>query len=146
MPREDTSRKPGKDPWYAKGLRFGCTRCGRCCTGAPGYVWMNKNEIHDVARFLKITDDEFLKHYCRRVMFKISLLEHPNGDCVFFTPAGCRIYNVRPEQCTTFPFWDYNIESPASWENAKTRCPGTGQGRLYSLPEIERIRAGKRTT
>ena len=26
--------------WYRDGLRFECTRCGACCTGAPGYVWV----------------------------------------------------------------------------------------------------------
>ena len=25
------------EPWYQDGLQFRCTRCGNCCTGAPGY-------------------------------------------------------------------------------------------------------------
>ena len=45
---EDKSRdgqpRDGK-PWYAEGLRFKCTECGQCCTGAPGYVWVNEEEV-----------------------------------------------------------------------------------------------------
>ena len=32
-------------PWYAAGLQFGCTECGNCCAGAPGYVWISTEEI-----------------------------------------------------------------------------------------------------
>src|SRR5438105_3224904 len=28
------------EPWYQDGLRFSCTRCGHCCTGEPGFVWV----------------------------------------------------------------------------------------------------------
>ncbi len=47
----------GKDgmsqqPWYQDGLKFRCTGCGDCCTGAPGYVWVNKEEIAALAVYL----------------------------------------------------------------------------------------------
>jgi len=80
------------------------------------------------------------------VLLKISLLERANGDCIFFSPAGCRIYAARPAQCKNFPFWDSNLKSPSAWEALKTECPGCGQGPVRSLAEIEDIRAGKRTT
>ncbi len=38
-------------PWYQFGLRFQCTGCGDCCTGAPGYVWINKAEIKAMSDF-----------------------------------------------------------------------------------------------
>ena len=34
------------DTWYHLGLRFQCTGCGDCCTGAPGYVWINNASQH----------------------------------------------------------------------------------------------------
>src|SRR2546428_221024 len=40
------------DPWYQDGLRFRCTRCGNCCTGAPGFVWVNDEEIAAIADYL----------------------------------------------------------------------------------------------
>ena len=39
----DTEEK--EQPWYKDGLGFQCTQCGDCCTGAPGYVWINAAEI-----------------------------------------------------------------------------------------------------
>jgi len=41
-------------PWYHAGLQFQCTQCGSCCTGAPGYVWINKEEIAALAAVLKL--------------------------------------------------------------------------------------------
>ena len=37
--------------WYDAGLKFQCTRCGACCTGAPGYVWVNGEEIARLAAY-----------------------------------------------------------------------------------------------
>src|SRR5262249_20146618 len=38
------------EPWYHEGLQFRCTRCGKCCTGEPGNVWENDDEIAAIAR------------------------------------------------------------------------------------------------
>ena len=130
-------------PWYAGGLRFSCQRCGRCCTGDPGYVWVDRKAIHEIAQFLKMAPDDLESRFCRRVFWRISLLERPNGDCIFFTPAGCRIYPVRPAQCKSFPFWEQSLKSRADWEDLRTRCAGVGKGRLYTREEIEAIRDGK---
>ena len=37
------------EPWFREGLKFACTGCGDCCTGEPGYVWVNKAEIEAMA-------------------------------------------------------------------------------------------------
>jgi len=146
MARRRACSTRAQAPWYANGLRFTCTRCGGCCGGGPGYVWLGADEIERIARYLKLPVEEFLQSYCRRVFKRVSLRETANYDCVFFTPAGCRIYSVRPAQCSSFPFWPDNIDSPESWEDTKTRCPGAGQGRLYQRAEIETIRDRLRTT
>ena len=133
-------------PWYAGGLHFHCARCGRCCTGDPGYVWLRPEEIPRIAHFLRVSEDEFLATCCRKVFVRISLLEHPNGDCVFFSPAGCRIYPVRPVQCKSFPFWAQVLQNRKNWQALKARCQGVDQGPRYSRAEIEAIRDGKRAT
>ena len=38
------------EPWYRDGLRFACTRCGACCTGAPGYVWVDRRADRPAGR------------------------------------------------------------------------------------------------
>src|SRR5688572_15148747 len=49
-----------KGPWYADGLDFTCTQCGNCCGGAPGYVWLERDDIVRIAEFLKVTPEEMV--------------------------------------------------------------------------------------
>jgi len=126
-------------PWYSGGLRFECVRCGRCCRGEPGYVWVRELEVASLARFLKLSVGEFKASYLRRELRDYALVEMANGDCVFWSPAGCRVYQVRPVQCRTFPFWWEYLRSPQAWARAARRCPGVNRGRLYLPQEIEHL-------
>jgi len=124
-------------PWYHDGLSFSCTRCGACCTGAPGYVWVDAEEIARLAEHRGVEVGQFTKTYVRRVGNRLSLIEKPGGDCVFWDKqAGCTVYPARPAQCQTWPFWPENLESPDAWEHVTRVCPGSGQGRWFSLEEI----------
>jgi Fe-S-cluster containining protein len=127
------------DPWYQDGLRFRCTRCGACCTGAPGYVWVNDNEVAAIAAFRGEKVEEVEALYTRQVGQQRSLREKTNGDCVFFDrSAGCTVYNVRPRQCRTWPFWESNVRTPEDWQRTCNVCPGSGKGELISAEEITR--------
>ncbi len=132
------SQKPSKKPWYRDGLRFECTGCGNCCTGAPGYVWLNKTEIEAIAALFQMDVDAFEKQYVRKVGIRKSLVEFPNGDCVFFDNEGrrCRIYTARPRQCRTWPFWDSNLRTAETWAEMSKSCPGANRGPLVALEEI----------
>ena len=131
-------------PWYRDGLRFGCTGCGHCCTGAPGYVWVGSKEIEALASHLRLSREAFARRYLRRVGERYSLLERLNGDCVFFSEGrGCTVYSARPRQCRSFPFWPEHLRTPAAWDGLRAACPGAGQGRVFPLEEIQLIRRGK---
>ncbi len=130
-------------PWYRNGLRFECSQCGDCCTGAPGYVWVNKEEIVELAAAVGEADlGKFEDRYVRKVGVRKSLVEFDNGDCVFFDPQQrkCTVYGARPRQCRTWPFWDTNIRSESAWRATCEICPGSGQGQLHQLDEIETLR------
>jgi hypothetical protein len=126
-------------PWYNAGLRFECTQCGDCCTGAPGYVWVNNEEIQALAATVGLGVEEFEDTYVRRVGARKSLKEFPTGDCVFFDgqTRKCTVYDARPRQCRTWPFWESNLKSPDEWKHTCSVCPGSGMGQLYQLDEIE---------
>src|SRR5262245_4802554 len=101
-----------EQPWYQDGLRFRCTQCGNCCTGAPGYVWVNQQEIEALAAAIGEADlAAFEAKYVRKVGARKSLKEFRNGDCVFFDgqTRRCTVYGQRPRQCRTWPFWDSNV-------------------------------------
>jgi len=131
--------KSTKQPWYKDGLRFQCTGCGDCCTGAPGFVWVNKEEIENLATKVGLEVDEFESRYVREIGVRKSLVEFNNGDCVFFDgkTRKCKVYEARPRQCRTWPFWDSNVRTPEAWAQTCEVCPGSGTGRLYQLGEIE---------
>lgn len=125
-------------PWYRDGLAFTCTRCGNCCTGTPGYVWVTPDEIQQLAEYCRETVEEFSLKFVRLVGDRYSLIEKPGGDCIFWDKqAGCTVYEARPVQCRAWPFWPENLEEPEDWERVRGVCPGSGKGRLYSLSEIQ---------
>ena len=133
-----TDTKTSKQPWYYDGLRFECAQCGGCCTGAPGYVWVNKSEIEAMATAVHLDVDEFERRYVRRVGMRKSLIERANGDCVFFHGESrtCQFYSARPRQCRTWPFWASNLASPAAWQQMCDRCPGGDRGPLVPIGKI----------
>lgn len=143
--------------WYARGLRFTCTQCGNCCTGGPGYVWITHEEIERLARHLDLTPEQVVDRYCRKVNGRFSLKERRtsegNYDCIFLTEAPpdsgdplalprriCAVYDARPLQCRTWPFWKENLTSKARWDHSSGRCPGINQGRRFTLRQIHAVR------
>ena len=135
--------------WYSKGLRFGCTRCGHCCT-IPGYVWVDREEMDKLADLLGLSFDEFTRRYVRRVGHRYSLTEKETHACIFWQGTGpelgCQVYAARPEQCRTFPFRDENLIDKQAWKNVAEASPGVGQGRLYEVEEIEQLARGEGET
>jgi len=113
-------------------------RCGDCCRGEPGFVWVSVEEASEIARFLGVGFGEFERTFLRRSGQRMSLVEKENGDCIFWAEeVGCKVYEVRPLQCRTFPFWRSNLASREAWNRAARRCPGMDRGRLYSAGEVE---------
>ncbi len=106
-------------PWYEGGLRFTCTQCGNCCTGAPGFVWVDDEDLQKIADHLgKPVGEIRLMHTKARRPRGSSLTEFANGDCTFFDGATrkCTIY-PSAAACRTWPFWNSNLESPEAWND-----------------------------
>jgi len=128
------------EPWYREGLRFGCTRCGNCCRGA-GTVRVSDAEIAALAGRLELTDAEFRAMYIRPLRGgELSLRELRNRDCVFYDPAapGCRVYEQRPRQCRSWPFWGGVVHSAERWNEEARSCPGMNRGPLHDADTISR--------
>lgn len=138
----ETSRRK---PWYHDGLAFQCTQCGDCCSGEPGYVFVNRTEIAELAEFFELDVETFERRFVRQVGRRKSLTEYPDGDCILLDPETrkCTAYGARPVQCRTWPFWSSNLRSRKAWEKTCEVCPGAGEGRVYTFEEIERQRKQK---
>ena len=105
-----------------------CDTCGgACCTGTSGYIWVKYLEIEKIADFLNITIEEFASSYLKKVKHRYSLIEKQLDDnnfaCIFFNNElkECSIYDVRPRQCRTFPFWETFKNNE---KEVKNECPG----------------------
>lgn len=92
----------------------GCDSCnGNCCIGESGYIWISKIEIENLAKHLNISINDLGMKYLTKIGYKYSIkelrLDKENFACVFFdlNKKQCSIYEARPSQCKTFPFWDY---------------------------------------
>ncbi len=138
MKRKPASTHDAASPWYKEGLRFDCTRCGRCCRG-PGNVWISDSEIEALARLTGRSVEAFRKIQVRRLGGReLVLRQKRNRDCVFWDESkGCSVYSARPQQCRSYPFWKANLRSEDDWKPEQRSCPGVGQGPLIDLETIE---------
>ena len=104
-----------------------CESCGgRCCTGESGNIFVSPQEISRLSQHLKLDEKRFREEYLLKKGYKFSLKEHVVGmshDCIFYdrTLGGCGVYDARPLQCRTFPFWDY---FKTHLGELKNECPG----------------------
>ncbi len=128
--------------FYAKGLRFACTRCNACCRHDPGFVFLRRSDADALAARLGLGYSEFVETYCRWVpvgggVEHLSLKERSNYDCILWGAHGCSVYEDRPLQCRTFPFWASAVRSREAWDATAADCPGIGQGPVHGADEIE---------
>lgn len=91
-----------------------CNHCpAKCCTGASGNIIVNDQEIGNISRELQLDEQIFRTEFLRtteegHLSLREYKLGHNNYACALLEPNGkkCSIYNVRPMQCRTFPFWN----------------------------------------
>lgn len=131
------------EPWYRDGLRFACQRSGVCCTGEPGLVWLSEDEAGRLAARLDLDPAGFRRRYTLTAWkdgtARLVLRDRPGPrghECMLWDGQGCSLYQDRPRQCRTWPFWRRLVASPGAWAEAARECPGIGRGPLHSAADI----------
>ena len=110
--------------WYAQGLNFQCTACGACCSGA-GIVRMSVKDILLLAKHTQRSEEDFVDTYLERKKGSWILKQNlHNGDCIFLEEHRCSIYEARPTQCRTFPWWPTVLTSADKWKDTARLCEG----------------------
>ena len=117
-------------------FRFACHRCGHCCSGHSGYVWLAEGETAALAASLGMSEASFVSSCVRAVIDPASgeralaLREESDGGdaggrCILLEPPNtCRAYTARPAHCRTFPYWPSVLADVRAFEAARATCPG----------------------
>ena len=129
-----------KNPWWKDGIQFECQGSGRCCMsrGSYGYVYFTLEDRRRIAKHLRIHTAAFTRKYCDQTNGYYHLKEL-SGPCSFLKDKACTVYEGRPSQCRTWPFWPENMSSKAWTSDIQKNCPGVGKGRRYSANEIKAL-------
>ena len=117
------------DMWYQDGLRFSCTMCGNCCSGRRGSVQFDEAEAEAMAAKLEVDLATFYAQFTRKKASELKEIKagRHGWDCIMLDrvsqpgKALCRLYEARPRQCRTWPFWAEVVESPDTWADAGTQ-------------------------
>ena len=136
------SVKPKGQPlkFLQEGVRFECQGTGRCCVarGEYGYIYFSLADRQRMAKVLGISTLQFTRQYCDKTDGWYHL-KHPEKTCRFLDGKRCTVYEGRPTQCRTWPFWPENMNARTWNTEVKTFCAGVGKGRYYPPEEIVAI-------
>ena len=128
---------------YKKGIKFECQGSGNCCVsrGSYGFVYLSDIDLNRFSKYFKISIKKFKEKYCQITDGFIHLSEKYkiNGNCIFLKDKKCTVYNSRPTQCRTWPFWNENMNAKVWNEDIAINCPGIGKGKLIKSKKIERF-------
>jgi len=126
-------------PWWADGVRFACQGSGRCCVsrGAYGYVYLTLEDRRRLAAALGLPTRRFTQLHCAKTDGYFHLKDD-GPDCRFLVDRRCSVYEARPTQCRTWPFWPENMPARA-WTAIAAFCPGVGQGAKVPAARIEAV-------
>jgi Fe-S-cluster containining protein len=103
-----------------------CDTCKGYCCRWGGYVWITEDEMVAMADILKMDLEVFAREYVKAAYGRLSIQERlRDGEyqCAVFDPFNnrCRVYDARPKQCRTFPYWDQFKEN---YQVLLELCPG----------------------
>lgn len=129
------------EKFYEKGLEFQCKQCSWCCGNGPGVVYLSLEDLARLCEFSKTNYVDFIKKYCRWVMYTdgnevLALQEDKQYRCILWKD-GCSMYDARPVQCSTYPWWDWLCGSKEMWQECGKTCPGIGSQKMWTKEQIE---------
>jgi len=136
--------------------------CGNCCRGFnDGEVYLYKDDILRLAKFLNITGMKGLRNFAKKYVkvindsffwkdpdaqrgktyrFKTLGFRFTGEDehCHFLKDNKCSVHEMRPFQCRSFPFWQMMVSNRKNFERYTKKCKGLQvlKGKYYSREEI----------
>jgi len=111
------------DAWWANGVSFQCQPdCGRCCDQPGGIVYLAPTDAEKLAEHAGMDVEAWLRRDCTKTLDGRYILRSRQGDgvCIYLDEKKqCNVYQVRPQQCQSLPWWAENLRSKRSWKQVK---------------------------
>lgn len=128
-----------KQKWWKEGIQFQCQGSGKCCVsrGEYGYVYLTLEDRRRFAKYFHIPTQRFTREYCQKDDNGYYHLKDFVGACTFLKDNRCSVYEARPTQCRTWPFWPETLSAKGWKKEVAAYCPGVGKGKTWSRSEIE---------
>ena len=102
---------------------FVCARCGECCK-EEGALYFTPREVTRAAEYLNIPRKNFIKAFLVKVEKGYAHMVKKGESCIFLKNNQCRINDVKPSQCATFPYWEIYFNAAGNLVNFDRKCRG----------------------
>ncbi len=106
--------------------------------GTYGYVYLTLKDRQRFAKFMGLATAVFTRRFCKKTGGHFHL-RAPEKNCEFLKDRQCTVYEARPTQCRTWPFWPENMNAKTWNQEVAPFCPGVGKGKTFSPDEIEAL-------
>ncbi len=97
---------------------------------------MGKDELSGISEILGLRPAEFREKHLELSRGRRRLNGEYDKPCIFFREGeGCLIYEARPRQCRSFPFWLEHMKDPENFAEIAGFCRGVKE--LVRIKEKE---------
>lgn len=123
-------------------MKFQCQQSGKCCVshGDHGFVYLTDHDVERLEKHLGIPARDFVIapefEYTRfsKTGGRFKVLANNGQKCQFLKGHQCGVYEARPTQCRSWPFFPEHMD-PKKWDAVAEFCPGIGKGEELGILE-----------
>ncbi len=87
-------------------------------------MFIERKEVSGIASVLGISPGRFMREYSDSYHCSLRLKGDYKEPCIFLEKNRCLIYEERPSQCRTFPFWGEICKYPEKVKELISYCRG----------------------